>query len=459
MSCGSCSSGGCGTGSKPAGCNSNGSCNTGSCDKLAVFDWLSGLNISSSGSPRIAEVRFKNTRKEFFKYESEIQPNVGDVVVVNSTHGYDLGTVSLTGELVPVQMKKKGVRSGTSAVGSIKKLAGQEEIDKWISFREKEQGCMIKARQLAKELKLEMKISDVEYQGDGSKATFYYTSEGRVDFRELIKKFASTFKVRVEMKQIGTRQEAGRLGGIGSCGRELCCSSWLTDFRTVSTSAARYQQLAINPLKLAGQCGKLKCCLNYELDTYMDALKDFPKGDIKLHTKKGLAFLQKTDIFKRILWFSYADEPAVFHPVTLDRVKEIMEMNQFKKSPEDLKDYAIESVVVEKQPDYENVVGQDDLHRFDQMDRNRNKRRKNKKRGKPSGGNNPQNKQGQGKQGQKKKGQGQQTQGKKNAPQQKAQSGQRNRPGGQNKKGNKPQGQKSGNPQARKAGNKKQNEG
>jgi cell fate regulator YaaT (PSP1 superfamily) len=377
MSCGSCSSGACGSGSKHPGCNSNGSCASGGCGKLSVFDWLSGMEQQSLGHERYAEVRFKNTRKEFYEIPDSIEPVAGDIVVVGASAGYDIGTITLTGELVPIQMKLKGSAHKTS--GKIKSHATQEELDQWKSFQEREYDCMIKARKLAKELKLEMKISDVEYQADGTKATFYYTSEGRVDFRELIRKFAGTFKCRVEMKQIGTRQEAGRVGGIGSCGRELCCSSWLTDFRSVSTSAARYQQLAINPLKLAGQCGKLKCCLNYELDTYMDALKDFPKGDIKLHTKKGLAFLQKTDIFKRVLWFTYADEPSVFHPVTLERVKEIMDMNQFNEKPEDLTDYNLDLSTPEKEPDYENVVGQDDLRRFDQDNRRRKNNRRKKK--------------------------------------------------------------------------------
>ena len=446
MSCGSCSSGACGTGSKPLGCNSNGGCTTGSCNKLVVFDWLSGMEIQSSTHERIVEVWFKSTRKDFFRYNEEMLPSVGDTVIVSSSPGYDIGSVSLTGELVSVQMKKKGV-SPRNNLSRIQRLATQEDIDKWQSFREKEKDCMIKARKMAKEFNLEMKISDVEYQADGTKATFFYTSEGRVDFRELIKKFASSFKVRVEMKQIGTRQEAGRVGGIGSCGRELCCSSWLSDFRSVSTSAARYQQLAINPIKLAGQCGKLKCCLNYELDTYMDALKDFPKGDIKLKTKKGLAFLQKTDIFKRMLWFSYTDEPAVFLPVTLDRVKEIMELNLESKKPDDLTDYNLVTKTPEKLPDFENVVGQDDLHRFDNREnKNRNRKKRRPKRGakKP---------QGQG-QGQKQN----QPQGKNTGGQNKGANSNKPRPKNKNRSNNKPRTQ-GNNPQgnSQKSNNQKSN--
>ena len=419
MGCGNCSSGGCATSTTPAGCQSNGNCSTGGCNKLEVFDWLSGMELSSVQNERIVEVRFKNTRKDFFRFNDDISPIIGDNVIVESSHGYDLGSVSLTGELVAVQMKKKNI-STKSQLLHIKNLAKQADIDLWQSAQEKEQDSMVQARKVARDLGLEMKISDVEYQGDGSKATFYYTSEGRVDFRDLVKMLAGKFKIRVEMKQIGTRQEAGRVGGIGVCGRELCCSTWLSDFRSVSTSAARYQQLAINPIKLAGQCGKLKCCLNYELDSYVDALSEFPKGDIKLDTKKGRAFMQKTDIFKRILWFSYFDEPAVFHPISLDRVKEIIAMNLDKQKPDDLKDFNLEPVTIEKEPDYENVVGQDDLKRFDQNKNQRNRNKKKKR--KPQGSGNNQNKQN--------------TQGK---SQGQGQGQNKNRKGGPRKPGNNPQ--------------------
>jgi cell fate regulator YaaT (PSP1 superfamily) len=260
---------------------------------------------------------------------------------------------------------------------------------------------MYRARTIAVKLNLQMKISDVEYQGDRTKAIFYYTADDRVDFRELIKVLAEEFKVRIEMKQIGARQEASRLGAIGSCGRELCCSTWLTDFRSVATSAARYQQLSLNPLKLAGQCGKLKCCLNYELDSYMDALKDFPEvNNVKLETNRGRAFHQKTDIFRRTMFFSYTDEPDNFIPLTVDRVKEVMEMNKNGVKPEDLSIKIITPKIIEKKPDYENVVGQDSLTRFDQKKKvkfkNSNKKRNdqpNKNAGasgnKPNQGNKP----------------------------------------------------------------------
>ena len=413
MGCGSCSSGGCGSsGGTPAGCENNGNCSSGGCGKLEVFDWLAGMESSAVNSTPLIEVRFKNTRKEYFRYGTSITPSVGDIVMVEAAHGTDVGAVTLTGELVKVQLTRKNSKTNVNTLSRVIRIATQQDIDLWQEVQKKENDTMVSARKSASDLKLDMKISDVEYQGDGTKAIFYYTSESRVDFRELIKKFAGTYKVRVEMKQIGARQEAGRVGGIGSCGRELCCSTWLTDFRSVSTSAARYQQLAINPIKLAGQCGKLKCCLNYELDSYLDALKEFPEGDIKLKTKKGIAFLQKTDIFRKTLWFNSKDDPSVFHPLKLETVKEILEMNKNNKFPESLKQFAYSDAPVEDLPDYENVVGQDDLNRFNNKDkkknnnRNRNKRKGNKPQGqgKPQQNDQNNNKQGQGgnQQGQKK---------------------------------------------------------
>lgn len=371
-----CSSGGCSTGKTdangiPAGCNSNGSCGTGGgCNKLNVFDWLGNMSLPGGQAPcDIVEIRFKNSRKEFFKNVNGLSLSVGDVVAVEASPGHDIGVVSITGELVKLQMKKKGFNFDSDEVRKIYRKAKTQDIDKWREAQSLEVETMYKARTLALNLGLQMKISDVEYQGDKSKAIFYYTAEGRVDFRELIKVMASTFGVRIEMRQIGARQEASRLGGIGSCGRELCCSTWLTDFRTVSTSAARYQQLSLNPLKLAGQCGKLKCCLNYELDTYLDALKEFPEVDNKkLHTQKGSAFHQKTDIFKRIVWWSYTTEPDVFVALSVARTKEIMAMNAAGEKPEDLVEAKLKSLEFlkkEKEPSFENVVGQDSLTRFD----------------------------------------------------------------------------------------------
>jgi len=438
MGCGSCSSGACGSsGGTPAGCENNGNCSSGGCGKLDVFDWLAGMESSAVNSTPLVEVRFKNTRKEYYRYGTSITPSVGDIVMVEASHGTDVGAVTLTGELVRVQLTRKNPKTNINTLSRVIRIATQEDIDLWQEVQKKEDETMVKARKAAAELKLDMKISDVEYQGDGTKAIFYYTSESRVDFRELIKKFAGTFKVRVEMKQIGARQEAGRVGGIGSCGRELCCSTWLTDFRSVSTSTARYQQLAINPIKLAGQCGKLKCCLNYELDSYLDALKDFPEGDIKLKTKKGTAFLQKTDIFRKTLWFNTKEDPAVFHPLKLETVKEILEMNKQNKFPESLKQFAFVDAPVEDLPDYENVVGQDDLNRFNTKEKKKsNNRNRNKRKGKrpDSQGGGPKNDQRNQNQGQGGNQQGQ----KKNRPNQKRKPNGQNNP--QNKKtgGNRP---------------------
>ncbi len=307
------------------------------------------------------------------------------MIAVEASPGHDIGVVSISGELVRLQMKKQKVDAASPEIKKVYRKAKQTDIEKWQEAQGLEQATMYRARTFAVKLNLQMKISDVEYQGDRTKAIFYYTAEERVDFRELIKVLADEFKVRIEMRQIGARQEASRLGGIGSCGRELCCSTWLTDFRSVSTSAARYQQLSLNPLKLAGQCGKLKCCLNYELDSYMDALQGFPEvNNVKLETEKGRAFHQKTDIFRRTMFFSYTHEPDNFIARPVDRVKEVMAMNKEGNKPADLPVY-VEKKVVEKKLDYENVVGQDSLTRFDKSKSSRNKNN-NKKR---MSGNNP----------------------------------------------------------------------
>jgi cell fate regulator YaaT (PSP1 superfamily) len=372
MGCGSCSTGGC----SPAGCKSNGSCLTNGCSKLDVHDWLSHMDMPTNYKPySIVEVKFKGSRKEFYHNNDNIYLEAGDLVAVETTTGgYDIGHVSITGELVRMQMTKRHVKEA-DVVKKIYRRATVADVDKWKLAKDMEWETMHKSRTLALELNLSMKISDVDYQGDKTKATFYYTAEGRVDFRELIKKMAESFRIRIEMRQIGMRQEASRLGGIGSCGRELCCSTWLTDFKTVSTSAARYQNLSLNTLKLAGQCGKLKCCLNYELDTYMDALKHIPDNVNVLRTEKGDARLQKTDIFKKIMWFSYPREES-WVPMPIAKVKEIQQLNREGIIPPDLG----EIVEMETKPvvlDYENVVGQDSLTRLDER-RNQNNRNKNK---------------------------------------------------------------------------------
>ena len=377
MACGSCSTGKDG---QPKGCKNNGTCGTDSCNKLTVFDWLSNMALPSGEKPfDWVEVRFKNGRKHYYKNSENIPLTIGDIVATQAQSGHDIGMVTLTGELVRIQMQRKEIDQ--SEVLKIYRKASQKDIDVWCKSRDKEEPMKVKARQFAIDLKLEMKISDIEYQGDGSKATFYYTAEDRVDFRELIKVFAKEFRTRIEMRQVGFRQEAARLGGIGSCGRELCCSTWLTDFRSVSTSAARYQQLSLNPLKLAGQCGKLKCCLNYELDTYLDELKNFPKTDTKLKTDKGIAVCQKTDIFKGLMWYAYEGEWMNWHILTPQQANEIIELNKAGKTATSLEEYAFTESENTK-VDFENTVGQDSLTRFDKPKRKkkRNYKKSNKKR-------------------------------------------------------------------------------
>ncbi|MEE1884394.1 PSP1 domain-containing protein [Pedobacter flavus] len=378
MGCGSCSTGG---GCAPAGCKSNGSCMTGGCQKMEVHDWLGNLDMPSNYVPfNVIEVKFKGSRKEFFVNHDNIYLEIGELVAVEgSTGGYDIGHVSLTGELVRVQMKRRKTHID-QVTRKVYRKASEADVEKWKQAKALEWETMHKARTLALDLKLSMKISDVDYQGDKTKATFFYTAEGRVDFRELIKKMAESFRVRIEMRQIGMRQEAGRLGGIGSCGRELCCSTWLTNFKTVSTAAARYQNLSLNTLKLAGQCGKLKCCLNYELDTYLDALKEIPDRIDNLQTEVGVARLQKTDIFKKIMWFSYPSMED-WIPLKVDRVKEIMAMNKLGKKPLNLKEEAVQlkaTVPAERSNDYENVVGQDSLTRLDEKKNKKKPQHKNK---------------------------------------------------------------------------------
>ena len=372
MGCSNCSSG---RGGLPAGCKNNGACSSGGCDKLPVFDWLANMSMPQ-GTPAIdiVEVRFKSSRKEFYKIGDNKGLVVGDAVAVEASPGHDIGMVSMTGELVRLQLKKLGGLN-ENTFKTVYRKAKQSDLERWEEAIAKEKTTMMRARSIALELKLSMKISDVEYQGDGNKAIFYYTADERVDFRELIRHLADEFKVRIEMKQIGVRQESARLGGIGSCGRELCCSTWLRDFRSVNTSAARYQQLSLNPQKLAGQCGKLKCCLNYELDSYLDALKEFPNNNPKLETLKGLAFHQKTDIFRRVLFYSYTDDPGNFIAIPVERVKYIMKLNEKGEKPDALLSEREKTILV-KQPDYENVVGQDSLTRFDQKKNKKKKKRK-----------------------------------------------------------------------------------
>ena len=377
MACASCTS----ADGTPRGCKSNGTCGTDSCNKLTVFDWLANMQLPSGEEAfDVVEVRFKNSRKEYFRNTDNLPLKIGDLVATQAKSGHDIGQVTLTGELVRFQLKKKKIKEDSDALLKIYRMATQNDIDKWQTARDREAEVQKRAREMAIFLRLEMKISDVEFQGDGSKATFYYTADNRVDFRQLIKDMAQAFSIRIEMRQVGLRQEASRLGGIGSCGRELCCSTWLTDFRTVSTAAARYQQLSLNPQKLAGQCGKLKCCLNFELDAYRKALKHFPKTETKLQTEKGVAICQKVDIFKGYLWYAYKGEWTNWHLLTHDQANEIIRKNRANEPVASLEDFALDLPAKTEEKVFENVVGQDSLNRFDRPKRKRNNRKKSGKK-------------------------------------------------------------------------------
>ena len=376
MSCNSCSSSISGL---PLGCKNNGACASGSCDKMNVFDWLSNMALPNGQKPfDIVEVRFKNGRKGFYRNTKSLQLCIGDVVALETSPGHDIGVVSLTGELVKVQMRKKRVSDQSEDIKQVYRKASERDIEIWTTARNKEKEVQRKSRLIISRLGLKMKLSDVEFQGDGNKATFYYTADDRVDFRQLIRELAGTFSLRVEMKQVGLRQEAARLGGIGSCGRELCCSTWLTDFRSVSTSAARYQQLSLNPQKLAGQCGKLKCCLNYELDSYMDSLKSFPKTNVWLQTEKGPAVFQKMDIFKGWVWYAYKENPVNWHKLTVEQTNQILDLNKKNTKATSLEEYAMElEYEVVETSNFTDVVGQDSLTRFDKPKYKKKRNRKN----------------------------------------------------------------------------------
>ncbi len=362
----------------PSDCKNYGSCGTLSCDKLTVYDWLGNINLPGHQTPfDIYEVRFKNGRKAFFKNEKNLSICTGEAIAVESSPGHDIGTVSLSGELVKTQLQKHAISHDSDAIKKIYRKATQRDIDIWQKAKDKEINTQREARLILGRLGLKMKLSDVEYQGDGKKATFYYTADSRVDFRQLIRDLAAAFRVRIEMKQVDLRHEASRLGGIGSCGRELCCSTWLTDFRRVNTQAARYQQLSLSPQKLQGQCGRLKCCLNFELDSYLDALKGFPDTKKVLKTKKGNARFIKMDIFKGQLWYSYDDsEDYKWYQLSVEQVHEIINLNKTGVEAESLAD--IEVVEISKKINFEDAVGEDSLTRFDEPKRKkRRSRRKN----------------------------------------------------------------------------------
>lgn len=324
---------------KTAGCNNNGACGTGGCNKMNVFDWLSNMEMPTENKFDVMEIRFKNGRKDFFRNTDKLNLTTGDAVIVEVPNGHHLGHVSLQGELVRLQMQKKNV-ANDGEIKKIYRLAHTKDLEKYEEVKKRELPTLYRTREIIRQLKLNMKLSDVEYQADNIKATFFYSAEDRVDFRELIKLLAGEFRIRVEMRQISLRQEAGRLGGIGVCGRELCCSTWLSEFKNVATSAARYQNLSLNPSKLSGQCGRLKCCLNYELETYMEALKGIPEIESPLLTERGEATLQKTDIFRKIMWFGFREDNN-WYPINIDRVNEILEMNRAGRKPATLEENAL----------------------------------------------------------------------------------------------------------------------
>ena len=367
---------------KIPGCRNNGGCLTDGCDKLSVTDWLSDMELPTGEQFNIVEVRFKSGRKEFFKND-QLNLATGDPVVVDVPNGHHIGYVSMMGELVKFQMKKKKIEDDEN-IRNIYRKATSRDLEKFEEVRGREMNTLQRTREIIEDKGLEMKLTDVEYQADNTKATFYYSADERVDFRELIKSLASEFKIRIEMKQISLRQEAGRLGGIGSCGRELCCSTWLTDFKSVSTTSARYQNLSLNPSKLSGQCGRLKCCLNYELETYMEALTDIPEIEAPLITEKGEAFLQKTDIFKKIMWFGYKHENT-WIPVEASRVAEVMELNKKGNKPATL--------LENEEADTEDttMVLNSDLEELDRKFKKNIKRKKRKKKRFKPRRNNPKN--------------------------------------------------------------------
>lgn len=447
MGCGSCGSGGCSSG----GCGRSGGCATGGCNKLNTFDWLNNmLPPDRSEADNIYEVRFKNTHKDFFRNVNGLLLYNGDQVVVESDRGYNVGTISLGGVMAQLQMRKKKTRIN-GEVPRIYRKANENDVDQLRALREREKEDLARARTLVWDLGLNMKLSDIEYQGDGTKAIFYYIADHRVDFRELIKVLAREFRVRVEMRQIGLRHEAGLVGGIGACGRELCCSTWLTEFKTVSTSAARYQNLSLNPMKISGLCGRLKCCLNFELDSYLDALQDFPKID-KINTKKGTAYLQKTDIFKRIMWFSYPSE-TTWYPLEVAEVVRLVEMPKSEwEKVESLSEVVRTEVDAAEATDFVDVVGQAPLSLPNR--RSGNKKRKGRKprgknqRGRQHNTGNEQNKQ-------------RNSGGNNRRPQNQGKAPQNNRKqGGNRPEGEKPQGNaNSRNRNRGKSGNRNRNRG
>ena len=471
-----CGSGSCGTakeGEEPAGCGSKGGCSTGGCNKNNVSDWLADMPLSFNENFNIVEIAFKKgARKGFYRNPDHHDMHKGQLVVVEAAQGFDIGEVSLQGELVKVQMKKNKITERDDTIRNILRIATESDINTFLDGRNKENETMVRARAISKSQNLQMKVGDVEYQGDGKKLTIYYTADDRVDFRELVKVFARDFKVKIEMRQIGARQEAARIGGMGTCGRELCCSTWLQDFKSVTTQAVRYQNLAINTEKMSGQCGRLKCCLNYELDTYNDALKKFPKNVEKIETEEGTATLRKTEILKKLMWFEYEGTHGNPFKLAVETVSELIWMNKQGKKPASLSNYNVVENVIVDESKHDDLVGQVSLATLMEKDRrNKNKGRGgNNKNSNQSGGNrdnrgrqenkNPDNKPPQENrnkpQGDRNKPQGERNkpQGERNNPQgnrNNPQGGNRNKPQGDR---NKPQGDRNKPPQDNKPENK-----
>ncbi|RYY45177.1 MAG: hypothetical protein EOO06_16925 [Chitinophagaceae bacterium] len=371
MGCGSC---GTGKDGAPGGCQSHGHCASGGCNRMNVHDWLANLPFSDpESSCRIIEVSFNNgSRKDYFRNTTLHFYEKGEMIALEGVNGFDVGMVNLTGELVRLQLKKHKIDEKSPDIKKVLRRATEADLAKLAENKAREAQVLIRSRAIARQLKLELKMAEVEVQADGRKATFFYIADDRVDFRELIKIYAAEFKVKVEMRQIGARQEAGKVGGIGSCGRELCCSTWLTDFKSVNTNAARYQNLSINQTKLSGQCGRLKCCLNYELDTYMDALQFFPNDADMLELARGRAFLVKKDIFKNLMWYSMADSNK-HYPLAIETVKKIKAQNREGIRPEELETAEVQvSKPKEVEPEYADLVGQISLKT---LERNSRKRR------------------------------------------------------------------------------------
>ena len=430
MSCTSCSTS---SNGKPGGCKSNGGCSTGGCNRMNTHDWLRNLPMSDVASAcKVMEVSFsQGTRKDFYRNPT-LQPfEKGDLIAVEGVSGFDVGEVSLTGEIVRLQMKKRNVKEDSPEMKKALRTATDRDIDIWKQNKAREAEAVIRSRAIARQLKLDMKISQVEMQADGRKATFFYIADGRVDFRELIKVYASEFKLKVEMRQIGARQEAGKVGGIGSCGRELCCSTWLTDFKSVNTAAARYQNLSINQTKLSGQCGRLKCCLNYELDTYLDALQHFPDNCDVIQVAKGNAFLVKKDIFKNLMWYTLPDSNKQY-PLSLERVQKIKSLNQQGIKPDELEPVeVVSSKAVEKEPEFVELVGQISLR---SLDKAAEQKRRQHQQGNQQRGQRPQQRNQQG--GNQQQGGGQQRQ--QGDQQQRPNNPNRNQQGGNQRRPNNP---------------------